>query len=178
MLKLPVGQNRPLPYFITLVPPLILSLLDPEIFFKALDFAGTYGGICFYSIIHWVIFGRFRYNNINSFVCILELWNWYTMSLVTRNIATEMCSPVKLHFIRSLLNEVDPTCFSSMIFDIFKVLTDSSMFLFFPKIMVLQYWSCLESFLLQCPGQIDIRNHLSLRIYPCWFLEENSPSHL
>ena len=45
VLKLPSGQNSPLPYILTLVPPLILSLLDPEIFFKALDFAGTYGGI-------------------------------------------------------------------------------------------------------------------------------------
>lgn len=44
MLKLPSGPSRPLPYLITLVPPLILSLLDPDIFFKALDFAGTYGG--------------------------------------------------------------------------------------------------------------------------------------
>jgi hypothetical protein len=44
VLKLPRGQNKPLPYILTLVPPLILSLLDPEIFFKALDFAGTYGG--------------------------------------------------------------------------------------------------------------------------------------
>ena len=45
MLKLPAGRGSPLPYFLTLVPPLALSLLDPEIFFKALDFAGTYGGM-------------------------------------------------------------------------------------------------------------------------------------
>ncbi|BAF22460.1 Os07g0662800 [Oryza sativa Japonica Group] len=44
LLKLPSGQNKPLPYLLTLLPPLVLSLLDPEIFFKALDFAGTYGG--------------------------------------------------------------------------------------------------------------------------------------
>ena len=44
VLKLENGENRALPYVLTLVPPLILSLLDPEIFFKALDFAGTYGG--------------------------------------------------------------------------------------------------------------------------------------
>lgn len=51
VLKLPAGRNRLLPYILTLVPPLILSLLDPEIFFKALDFAGTYGGICVICII-------------------------------------------------------------------------------------------------------------------------------
>jgi hypothetical protein len=44
VLKLPSGQNKPLTYLVTLLPPLVLSLLDPEIFFKALDFAGTYGG--------------------------------------------------------------------------------------------------------------------------------------
>jgi len=44
VLKLPSGQNKPLPYLLTLLPPLLLSLLDPEIFFKALGFAGTYGG--------------------------------------------------------------------------------------------------------------------------------------
>lgn len=45
VLKLPSDRNRPLPYLLTLFPPLILSLLDPDIFFKALDFAGTYGGM-------------------------------------------------------------------------------------------------------------------------------------
>lgn len=44
VLKLPAGENRPQPYLLTLIPPPILALLDPEIFFKALDFAGTYGG--------------------------------------------------------------------------------------------------------------------------------------
>ncbi|KAK6914291.1 Amino acid/polyamine transporter 2 [Dillenia turbinata] len=51
LLKLLAGQSMPLPYFLTLIPPLILSLLDPEVFFKALDFAGTYGvsGAVWYS---------------------------------------------------------------------------------------------------------------------------------
>lgn len=44
VLRLPSGQSKPLPYVLTLLPPLVLALLDPEIFFKALDFAGTYGG--------------------------------------------------------------------------------------------------------------------------------------
>ncbi|GFP94243.1 tyrosine-specific transport protein [Phtheirospermum japonicum] len=51
VLKLPAGQNRPLPYLLTLVPPLILSLLDPEIFFKALDFAGTYGVLVLFGVL-------------------------------------------------------------------------------------------------------------------------------
>ncbi|RWW67933.1 hypothetical protein BHE74_00024579 [Ensete ventricosum] len=44
VLKLPSGQSKPLPYLLTLLPPLVLSLLDPDVFYKALDFAGTYGG--------------------------------------------------------------------------------------------------------------------------------------
>ncbi|KAK6153191.1 hypothetical protein DH2020_012830 [Rehmannia glutinosa] len=51
LLKLPTGQNKPLPYLLTLVPPLILSLLDPEIFFKALDFAGTYGVLVLFGVL-------------------------------------------------------------------------------------------------------------------------------
>lgn len=51
LLKLPAGQNMPLPYVLTLVPPLILSLLDPEIFFKALDFAGTYGVLVLFGVL-------------------------------------------------------------------------------------------------------------------------------
>lgn len=54
VLKLPSGQSSPQPYLLTLIPPLVLSLLDPEIFFKALDFAGTYGGITapFFSFVY------------------------------------------------------------------------------------------------------------------------------
>ncbi|KAJ9699049.1 hypothetical protein PVL29_007901 [Vitis rotundifolia] len=51
LLKLPAGQSSPLPYLLTLVPPLVLSLLDPEIFFKALDFAGTYGVLVLFGIL-------------------------------------------------------------------------------------------------------------------------------
>uniref|UniRef100_A0A5B7AQY3 Tyrosine-specific transport protein n=1 Tax=Davidia involucrata TaxID=16924 RepID=A0A5B7AQY3_DAVIN len=50
LLKLPSGQSRPLPYLLTLIPPLVLSLLDPEIFFKALDFAGTYGVLVLFGV--------------------------------------------------------------------------------------------------------------------------------
>ena len=49
-----MGESRPLPYLLTLIPPLALSLLDPEIFFKALDFAGTYGGTSMFYIVSLV----------------------------------------------------------------------------------------------------------------------------
>ncbi|EYU46152.1 hypothetical protein MIMGU_mgv1a0064871mg, partial [Erythranthe guttata] len=51
LLKLPSGRNMPLPYVLTLLPPLVLSLLDPEIFFKALDFAGTYGVLVLFGVL-------------------------------------------------------------------------------------------------------------------------------
>ncbi|KAI7756457.1 hypothetical protein M8C21_010888, partial [Ambrosia artemisiifolia] len=51
LLKLPSDRNRPLPYLLTLFPPLILSLLDPDIFFKALDFAGTYGVLVLFGLL-------------------------------------------------------------------------------------------------------------------------------
>ncbi|KAL0419457.1 UNVERIFIED_CONTAM: Tyrosine-specific transport protein [Sesamum radiatum] len=51
LLKLPSGWNKPLPYLLTLVPPLILALLDPEIFYKALDFAGTYGVLVLFGVL-------------------------------------------------------------------------------------------------------------------------------
>ncbi|XXG50563.1 hypothetical protein AAC387_Pa02g4551 [Persea americana] len=51
LLKLPTGQSKPLPYLLTLFPPLALALLDPEIFFKALDFAGTYGVLVLFGIL-------------------------------------------------------------------------------------------------------------------------------
>lgn len=64
MLKLPAGQSWPvLPYLFTLIPPVVLSLLDPEIFFKALDFAGTYGGV-------WI---NFHFAGTYSFVKIMSI---------------------------------------------------------------------------------------------------------
>ncbi|KAL4284177.1 hypothetical protein GQ457_16G007100 [Hibiscus cannabinus] len=51
ILKLPTGENKPQPYLLTLIPPLGLALLDSEIFFKALDFAGTYGVLVLFGIL-------------------------------------------------------------------------------------------------------------------------------
>lgn len=51
LLKIPSGESKPLPYILSLFPPLVLALLDPEIFFKALDFAGTYGVLVLFGIL-------------------------------------------------------------------------------------------------------------------------------
>ncbi|CAK9863591.1 unnamed protein product [Sphagnum jensenii] len=43
VLKLPAGGRwQPLRYILTLFPPLVLALLSPDIFYKALAFAGTH----------------------------------------------------------------------------------------------------------------------------------------
>ncbi|KAE9462087.1 hypothetical protein C3L33_05996, partial [Rhododendron williamsianum] len=63
LLKLPSGQSRPLPYLLTLIPPLVLSLLDPDIFFKALDFAGTYGVLVLFGILPGAMSWSDRYSD-------------------------------------------------------------------------------------------------------------------
>ncbi|OVA13833.1 Tryptophan/tyrosine permease [Macleaya cordata] len=63
LLKLPTGQNKPLPYLLTLFPPLVLALLDPEIFFKALDFAGTYGVLVLFGILPAAMSWSERHSN-------------------------------------------------------------------------------------------------------------------
>nr|XP_023887266.1 uncharacterized protein LOC111999373 [Quercus suber] len=63
LLKLPTRESRPLPYLLTLIPPLALSLLDPEIFFKALDFAGTYGVLVLFGVLPAAMSWSERYSN-------------------------------------------------------------------------------------------------------------------
>ncbi|KAK1678176.1 hypothetical protein QYE76_039024 [Lolium multiflorum] len=63
LLKLPSGQNKPLTYLVTLLPPLVLSLLDPEIFFKALDFAGTYGVLVLFGVFPAAMSWSERYSD-------------------------------------------------------------------------------------------------------------------
>ncbi|KAJ3697558.1 hypothetical protein LUZ61_001263 [Rhynchospora tenuis] len=63
LLKLPTGQNKPLPYLLTLLPPLVLALLDPEIFFKALDFAGTYGVLVLFGVLPAAMSWSERYSS-------------------------------------------------------------------------------------------------------------------
>ncbi|XP_065638589.1 uncharacterized protein LOC111999373 [Quercus suber] len=63
LLKLPTRESRPLPYLLTLIPPLALSLLDPEIFFKALDFAGTYGVLVLFGVLPAAMSRSERYSN-------------------------------------------------------------------------------------------------------------------
>ncbi|XP_012075989.1 tyrosine-specific transport protein isoform X1 [Jatropha curcas] len=63
LLKLPANKNSPLTYLLTLLPPLALALLDPEIFFKALDFAGTYGVLVLFGILPAAMAWSDRYSS-------------------------------------------------------------------------------------------------------------------
>lgn len=72
-LKLPAGENKPLPYILTLIPPLVLALLDPEIFFKALDFAGTYGVLVLFGIIPAAMAWSDRYSSSSTSIKLPQL---------------------------------------------------------------------------------------------------------
>ncbi|XP_061944351.1 uncharacterized protein LOC133668477 isoform X3 [Populus nigra] len=73
LLKLPAGENKPLPYILTLIPPLVLALLDPEIFFKALDFAGTYGVLVLFGIIPAAMAWSDRYSSSSTTIKLPQL---------------------------------------------------------------------------------------------------------
>ncbi|KAJ0726586.1 putative amino acid/polyamine transporter 2 [Helianthus annuus] len=84
LLKLPSDKNRPLPYILTVFPPLILSLLDPDIFFKALDFAGTYGVLVLFGVLPAAMAWSDRYSSSSLSSNIPELvpGGRFTLSLV------------------------------------------------------------------------------------------------
>ncbi|KVH87570.1 Tryptophan/tyrosine permease [Cynara cardunculus var. scolymus] len=84
LLKLPSDRSRPLPYLLTLFPPLILSLLDPDIFFKALDFAGTYGVLVLFGVVPAAMSWSDRYtsSSVSSNLQQLVPGGRFTLSLV------------------------------------------------------------------------------------------------
>ncbi|MCO5573123.1 hypothetical protein L7F22_026888 [Adiantum nelumboides] len=64
LLKLPSGRgNQPIPYLLSVFPPLVFSLSNPDIFFKALDFAGTYGVLTLFGILPAAMAWSERYGN-------------------------------------------------------------------------------------------------------------------
>ncbi|GAB2218449.1 hypothetical protein Drorol1_Dr00001672 [Drosera rotundifolia] len=73
LLKLPIGENRPLPYLLTLFPPVGLALLNPEIFFKALDFAGTYGVLVLFGLLPAAMAWSDRYSTSSESLALPSL---------------------------------------------------------------------------------------------------------
>eukprot|EP00210_Caulerpa_lentillifera_P006462 g6174.t1 len=62
-LRLPSGK-QPIPYLLTLVPSCGLASTYPDIFLKALDFAGTYGVLVLFGIIPALMAWSERYNGV------------------------------------------------------------------------------------------------------------------
>lgn len=60
-LKLPSGQRSFVPYAITLVPPFLFALSFKDIFFRALDVAGTYGVLVLFGIMPAIMAWQERY---------------------------------------------------------------------------------------------------------------------
>lgn len=48
--QVPSGEKSPLPFAVCIVPPTILALSYPDVFFKALDYAGTYGVLLLFGL--------------------------------------------------------------------------------------------------------------------------------
>ncbi|GMH45738.1 hypothetical protein BSKO_13701 [Bryopsis sp. KO-2023] len=60
-LKLPSGAKQATPFAITLLPPFVLALTFRDVFFQALDAAGTYGVLVLFGIIPAVMTWSERY---------------------------------------------------------------------------------------------------------------------
>lgn len=60
-MKLPTGR-QPIPYLITLLPPLGFAMTYPDVFFQALDAAGTYGVLVLFGILPALMAWSERYN--------------------------------------------------------------------------------------------------------------------
>ncbi|CAN6476670.1 unnamed protein product [Victoria cruziana] len=100
LLKQPAGQNRPLPYLLTIFPPLVLALLDPEIFFRALDFAGTYGVLVLFGVLPAAMSWSERYNRASSSPCVPPLvpGGRLTLGLVSGGAAWVILSEILANF--------------------------------------------------------------------------------
>ena len=49
--QLPSGQRQAVPYLLTTLPPFLLALAFPALFFSALDFAGCYGVLTLFGLL-------------------------------------------------------------------------------------------------------------------------------
>ncbi|WIA32010.1 hypothetical protein OEZ86_002863 [Tetradesmus obliquus] len=65
-LALPSGRQAPLPYAITLLPPFVVAVTNPNIFLQALDTAGTYGVLTLFGIQPAAMAWSARYGSSSS----------------------------------------------------------------------------------------------------------------
>ena len=50
-MQLPAQKRQLLPYAIALLPPFVLQLFFKDLFFSALDYAGTYGVLVLFGVV-------------------------------------------------------------------------------------------------------------------------------
>lgn len=65
-LKLEGGAQQPLPYLLTVLPPFFLAITYPDIFYQALDTAGTYGVMTLFGFIPAAMAYNQRYGTDSS----------------------------------------------------------------------------------------------------------------
>lgn len=59
-------RSRVVPYALTILPPLALSLTSPDIFYAALDIAGTYGVMTLFGLIPAAMAWQQRYGGAQA----------------------------------------------------------------------------------------------------------------
>ena len=62
-LQKPIGKDKEIPIAATVLPPLALAITFPDVFFKALDFAGTYGVLVLFGILPCAMVWQERYSD-------------------------------------------------------------------------------------------------------------------
>jgi len=63
-LSLEAGRQQPIPYAVTILPPYVLALSFPGIFFSALDAAGTYGVLVLFGLMPALMVWNERYAGV------------------------------------------------------------------------------------------------------------------
>ena len=63
-LQLKAGRQQPVPYLVTLLPPYVLAMAYPDVFFAALDAAGTYGVLVLFGLMPAAMVWAERYGDI------------------------------------------------------------------------------------------------------------------
>jgi tyrosine-specific transport protein len=48
---MPTSKRAPVPFAVTLLPPLVLAVSYPDVFFNALEFAGVFGVLVLFGVL-------------------------------------------------------------------------------------------------------------------------------
>jgi hypothetical protein len=61
-LQMPTTKRAPVPYIVTLLPPLLLALSFPDVFFNALELAGVFGVLVLFGVLPGAMAWASRYS--------------------------------------------------------------------------------------------------------------------